>query len=44
MTSRERILSSISHCEPDRISIELGATPSSGISVIAYARLKKHHV
>ena len=42
MTSRERTLAAIAHREPDRIPVDLGATPSSGISAIAYARLKKH--
>ena len=42
MTSRERLLAAIGHKEPDRIPVDLGATPSSGISAIAYARLKKH--
>jgi uroporphyrinogen decarboxylase len=42
MTSRERLLTSIAHREPDRIPVDLGATPSSGISAIAYTRLKKH--
>ena len=27
------------HREPDRVPVDLGATPSSGISVIAYSRL-----
>jgi uroporphyrinogen decarboxylase len=42
MTSRERILATIDHREPDRIPVDLGATPSSGISAIAYGRLKAH--
>ncbi len=42
MNSRERILTSINHKEPDRVPIDLGATPSSGISAIAYNNLKKH--
>ncbi len=42
MNSRERILSTINHREPDRVAIDLGATPSSGISAIAYGNLKKH--
>ena len=42
MTSRERVLASIAHQQPDRVPIDLGATPSSGISAIAYARLRKH--
>ena len=42
MTSRERILATIAHREPDRVPIDLSATPSSGISAIAYGRLTKH--
>ncbi len=42
MNSRERILAAIDHKEPDRIPVDLGATPSSGISAIAYSNLKKH--
>ena len=40
MTLCERIQASINHREPDRVPIDLGATPSAGISVIAYNRLK----
>lgn len=39
MTSRERVLAAINHKESDRVPIDLGATPSSGISAIAHARL-----
>jgi uroporphyrinogen decarboxylase len=42
MTSRERVLTSIGHQEPDRVPVDLGATPSSGISAIAYWNLKRH--
>ncbi len=42
MNSRERVMSSINHKEPDRVPIDLGSTPSSGISAIAYNNLKKH--
>lgn len=42
MTSRERILAAIEHRQPDRVPVDLGATPSSGISAIAYGNLKKH--
>lgn len=42
MNSRERILASIAHETPDRIPIDLGATPSSGISAIAYSNLVKY--
>ena len=42
MNSRERVLASINHQEPDRVPVDLGATPSSGISTIAYYNLKQH--
>ena len=42
MTSRERVLSAIAHKEPDRVPVDMGATPSSGISAIAYSNLLKY--
>lgn len=33
---------SINHRQPDKVPVDLGATPSSGISAIAYNNLKKH--
>jgi uroporphyrinogen decarboxylase len=42
MTSRERILCSLQHHEPDRVPVDFGATPSSGISAIAYGRLTRY--
>ena len=42
MTSRERILAAIEHRQPDKVPVDLGATPSSGISAIAYGNLKNH--
>lgn len=39
MNSRQRILASIAHTEPDHIPVDLGATPSSSISAIAYDNL-----
>jgi len=42
LTSRERILAAIGHRQPDRVPLDLGATPSSGISAVAYGRLKRH--
>lgn len=41
MTSRERILCAINHKEADRVPRDLGSTPSSNISAIAYNNLKK---
>ncbi len=42
MTPRERVLAALEHREPDRAPIDFGAHRSSGISAIAYAKLKKH--
>ena len=42
MTPRERILAAIAHREPDAVPVDLGATPSSGISATAYGKLKQH--
>lgn len=42
MKPKERLLAAISHKEPDRIPIDLGATPSSGISVVAWQNLLKY--
>jgi uroporphyrinogen decarboxylase len=39
MNSRERVLAAINHQQPDRVPVDLGSTPSSGISAIAYNRL-----
>lgn len=42
MTSRERIIAAIEHRQVDQVPVDLGATPSSNISAIAYNKLKKH--
>jgi uroporphyrinogen decarboxylase len=42
MTSRERVLAAIEHRTPDKVPLDLGATPSSGISAIAYSNLLKY--
>lgn len=42
MNSRERILAAVNHVEPDRVPVDLGSTPSSGISAIAYHQLNQH--
>ena len=42
MTSRERVLAAIAHRETDKVPVDLGATPSSGISAIAYSNLIRH--
>jgi len=42
MTSRERILAAINHQQPDKVPVDMSATPSSGISAIAYSNLVKY--
>jgi len=42
MTSRERVLAAINHKQSDKVPVDMGATPSSGISAIAYSNLVKH--
>jgi uroporphyrinogen decarboxylase len=42
MNSRQRVLAAINHTEPDGLPVDLGATPSSGISAIAYDNLLRH--
>jgi uroporphyrinogen decarboxylase len=42
MTSRERVLEAISHKQPDRVPVDMSATPSSGISAIGYSNLLRY--
>ncbi len=42
MNSRELILAAINHQTPDRVPIDLGSTPSSSISLVAYQNLIKY--
>ncbi|MCK5457693.1 MAG: hypothetical protein KAI45_11250, partial [Melioribacteraceae bacterium] len=41
MTSRERVLTTLNHKEPDKIPIDFGGMGSTGIMAIAYNRLKQ---
>ena len=41
MNSRERILTTINHREPDRIPFDLGACQVTGIHRVAYQNLRK---
>lgn len=41
MTPRERLLTALRHCEPDRVPFDLGATSVTGIHRIAYQRLRR---
>lgn len=40
MTARERVLTALNHRKPDRVPIDLGSYRSSGISAIAYPKLR----
>jgi uroporphyrinogen decarboxylase len=42
MTSRERVRITLNHQAPDRVPIDFGGHRSSGISAMAYARLRRH--
>ncbi len=42
MTSRERVLAALNHQETDRVPIDLSGHRSSGISAVAYRRLRAH--
>lgn len=42
MNSRERLLTAINHKQPDRFPVDIGATPSSGLSAVAYHNLIRH--
>ncbi len=41
MNSRERVLATLNHEQPDRIAVDFGAHRSSGIAAIAYKKLKE---
>ena len=42
MTSRERVLATLNHKEPDRVPFDLGGTVISGIHVKAYQALREY--
>ncbi len=42
MTSRERVRTALQHREPDRVPLDIGATESSGMTGMAYGRLRQH--
>lgn len=42
MTSQERILAALNHIQTDKVPIDLGSSTVTGISAVAYNRLKKH--
>lgn len=43
MNSRERVVTALQHCEPDRIPIDFGATTVSGLHVTCVAALRDYY-
>ncbi|MCP3931214.1 MAG: methyltransferase [Bacteroidetes bacterium] len=43
MNSKERVFSSLNHRQPDRIAIDFGATPVTGIHVLAIERMREYY-
>ncbi|HLF34389.1 MAG TPA: uroporphyrinogen decarboxylase family protein [Cyclobacteriaceae bacterium] len=43
MNSKERVKTSLSHNNPDRIAIDFGSTPVTGIHVLAIERLRSYY-
>ena len=42
LSHRDRVLTVLSHEIPDRLPMDLGGCPASGINLYAYKRLKEH--
>ena len=42
MNSKERVLASLNHQQPDRIAVDFGATPVTGIHALAIENLRKY--
>jgi hypothetical protein len=42
MTSRERLQTTLNHKQPDRVAVDFGATPVTGIHVSVVHRLRQH--
>jgi uroporphyrinogen decarboxylase len=42
MTRRERVIAALDHKAPDRVPVDLAAMRSTGITAVAYGRLKEH--
>jgi len=41
MNARERVLTTLSHKQPDRVAIDIGATAATGLSIFNYHRYKE---
>lgn len=43
MNSKERVLASLNHQQPDRVAVDFGGTPVTGIHVLAIENIRKHY-
>ncbi len=43
MTSRERLIKTINHEQPDQIVVDMGGTPQTGIACSTLAKLREHY-
>lgn len=43
MNSKERVLASLNHQQPDQIAVDFGGTPVTGIHVLAIENIRKHY-
>ena len=41
MTSRERLIATLNHREPDRVAVDLGSTSITGININALVKLRR---
>lgn len=42
MNSRDRVMAALEHREPDKIPLDIGGTPMTGIHIAAYQKLRRH--
>jgi len=42
LSHRERVLAVLNHETPDRLPVDFGGSPATGINLLAYQRLKRH--
>ena len=43
MNSKDRVLASLNHQQPDKVAVDFGGTPVTGIHVLALENLRKHY-
>ena len=43
MNSRERVVTTLNHQQPDKIAVDFGGTPVTGIHVLAIENIRKHY-